>query len=44
LNTSHKHRVELWNKIERTMARISFKDKTFIEVVKGIEEWQRKSI
>jgi hypothetical protein len=44
LNTSHIHRVELWNKIERIMARISFKDKTFKEVVEGIKEWQEKSI
>jgi|TARA_B110000263_G_C15305630_1_gene510224 hypothetical protein len=42
LNTSHLHRVIPAE--ERTMARLSFKDLTYKEVVKGIEEWQRKSI
>ena len=42
VNTSHVHRVNPTTK--RSMARISFKDKTFEEVVEGIKEWQEKNI
>ena len=42
VNTSKLHRVV--PETERVMARISFKDKTFEEVVKGIKEWQGKNI
>ena len=42
LNTSEEHRVTPIG--ERVMARISFKDKTFKEVIEGIKEWQGKNI
>jgi len=42
LNTSILHRVNPDK--QRVMARISFKDKTFEEVVQGIKEWQGKII
>ena len=42
LNTSELHRIIPVD--ERVMARISFKDKTFKEVVEGIESWQGKNI
>ena len=43
LNTSETHRVNPFDG-ERVMARISFKDKTFEEVTKGIESWEKKNI
>ena len=42
LNTSELHRVNPVG--QRVMARISFKDKTFKEVIEGIKEWQGKNI
>ena len=42
INTSELHRVIPAD--ERVMARISFKDKTFNQVVEGIKEWQGKNI
>ena len=42
LNTSVPHRVTPLT--ERVLGRLSFKDKTFEEVVKGLKEWQGKNI
>ena len=42
LNTSEIHRVNPVDGV-RVMARISFKEKTYAEVVEGIESWQEKN-